>query len=100
MAVAVPHLIEIIMFTHYARKCIDIPPIYQHLATNCLISVPIIVICEIAKTYINHYVIVLVTAIIISFIYWTFVKFYIIKDTLLLDQIKKIICQVVPKKNG
>lgn len=100
LAVAVPHLIEIIMFTHYARKCIDIPPIYQHLATNCLISVPIIVICEIAKTYINHYVIVLVTAIIISFIYWTFVKFYIIKDTLLLDQIKKIICQVVPKKNG
>ncbi len=88
------------MFTHYARKCIDITPIYQHLATNCLISVPIIVICEIAKTYINHYVIVLVTAIIISFIYWTFVKFYIIKDTLLLDQIKKIICQVVPKKNG
>lgn len=99
LAVAIPHLIEILMFSYYAHRCIDMPHLYKHFAENSLISLPILIMCLLAKAYISNYVGVLSVAIMASFAYWIFVEFYIIKDAVLLDQFKKIICRIVPKKS-
>lgn len=91
LAVAIPHVFEVLLFDYYARKCIDMPVLYKHLFTNILICIPIAAWCFWFQGYISNYVIVLTLAFLVSFIYWMIMQMYVVKNLFFVEQINRII---------
>lgn len=104
LAVAIPHVLEILLFDYYARKCIDMPAFYKHLSINILICVPIAAWCFWLQGYFSNYIIVLTLTFFVSFVYWVIIQMYVVKNKIFVEQINHIlVCwksQITNVKHG
>lgn len=90
-AVAIPHLIEVVILYYYARKSIAIKyPISDFLKT-LIASVPIIAICIIAKYIVSNYFWILIISFLFSFVYYISVQYYILRNKFLIGQTEQMI---------
>lgn len=90
LAVAIPHVLEIILFDYYVRKCIDIPAFYRHLYTQILICIPIAVCCFGFQRFFSNYITILTLTFVASFIYWMTIQMYVVKNKLFIEQVKHV----------
>lgn len=85
-AVAIPHVIEAILLYYYARKALDFKFPGKDFLMSALLSIPLVLICLVAKKAAPNYIISLIVAVPSSVFLYFIMQCFIIKNEFIVSQ--------------
>ncbi len=91
-AVAIPHILEVILLYYFAKKAIKIKFPSGDLLKNLLVCLPIGLICFATKLLLMDYLWVLVFAGLLSVLYYSVIHYYVIRN----DFMWSLVTQFLP----
>lgn len=90
-AVAIPHVLEVILLYYYTRQSLDVSFPYADYFYHIIVCIPIIVFCMLLKNMFNNYLIILALGGGVSVLFYLIVEYFIIKQDLLVTEVNKLL---------
>lgn len=85
-AVAIPHVVEAILLYYYARRTLDFRFPGKDFLMSALLSIPIVLICLVAKEVAPNYIVSLIVAVPSSIFFYFIMQCFIIKNEFIVSQ--------------
>lgn len=89
-AVAIPHIIEVLLLYSYAKKTIDFEFPKKDYILNSIVCLPIVAICFAVQGLLDNYLMILGLSIAISIVYFYVMQCLVLKNAFLIEQINKL----------
>ena len=86
-AVAVPHVLEMLLLYKYAKKSLDISFPFKEYSMHIIACVPIVIFCIAIKLLFSNYILVLLIGCSISCVYYLLIEYYVVKQQMIVSQI-------------
>lgn len=86
-AVAVPHVLEMLLLYKYAKKSLDISFPFKEYSMHIMACVPIVIFCIAIKLLVSNYILVLLIGCSISCVYYLLIEYYVVKQQMIVSQI-------------
>ena len=90
-AVAIPHILEVILLYFFAKKSIDIQFPTTDFLKNLVASIPIVLICLSVKLLLVNFIWALTIAVVASVIYYFIIQYFILHNQFLRSQVDRYI---------
>ncbi len=89
-AVAIPHIVEVILLYFFAKKCINFSFCFPTLIKVILTCLPIAFICFCTQYFIRNSMIAFIIGCTFSAVYYLLVQCYIIKNVFILSNFERV----------